>query len=111
MTPTLAPSRLTLDLLRWRLSSPSNYDSPDTKFLSALTGGFLFGWGVMIWCLSTWVYEAAPEGVRRTVLLSLLAWFCLDCAGSIASGNPSNVGFNGLVLLIAVGPLWRPATN
>jgi hypothetical protein len=106
MMPTLAPARLTLDLLGWRLHSPSDYGSPDTRFLSALTGGFLSGCGVMIWCLSTWVYDAAPEGVRRTVVLSILAWFCMDSAGSITSGNPSNLVFNVLVLLLAVGPLW-----
>jgi len=111
MAPTLAPARLTLDLLGWRLGQPSAYDTPDTRFLSALTGGFLLGWGVTIWRLSSWVYDAAPEGVRRTVLTGVLAWFCLDSAGSVASGNPSNAGFNVLVLLIAVGPLWRSAKD
>jgi hypothetical protein len=110
MAPTLAPARLTLDLLGWRLDRPSSYDTPDTRFLSALTGGFLLGWGVTIWCLSSWVYDAAPEGVRRAVLVGMLSWFCLDSAGSIASGNPSNAAFNVVVLLLAVGPLWRPAS-
>jgi hypothetical protein len=111
MTPTLAPARLTIDLLGWRLDHPSAYDTQDTRFLSALTGGFLLGWGVTIWCLSLWAYDAAPEGVRRSVLVGLLAWFCLDSAGSIASGAPSNAAFNVLVLLAAVGPLWRPARD
>lgn len=111
MAPTLGPARLTLDLLGWRLGQPSAYDTPDTRFLSALTGGFLLGWGVTIWGLSSRVYDAAPEGVRRTVLAGLLAWFCLDSAGSIESGNPSNAAFNVLVLLIAVGPLWRSAKD
>jgi hypothetical protein len=111
MIPTSGLARLTLDLLRWRLNHPSDYLAADTRFLSALTGGFLLGWGVMIWCLSSWVYPLAPEPVRRTVVASLLAWFCLDSAGSIASGNPSNAAFNVLVLLLAVGPLWRTAKN
>jgi len=111
MAPTLAPARMTLDLLGWRLNQPSAYDTQDTRFLSALTGGFLLGWGVMIWCLSVWVHDAAPEGVRRSVLAGVLSWFCLDSAGSIASGNPSNAAFNVLVLLAAVGPLWRPARD
>jgi hypothetical protein len=111
MSPGSGPARLTLDLLGWRLDHPSNFDADDTRFLSALTGGFLLGWGVMIWCLSSWVYPLAAEPVRRTVLASLLAWFCLDSAGSIASGNPSNAGFNVLVLLLAVGPMWRPARD
>jgi len=111
MTATLEPARLTLDILSWPPDGATTYASPDTRFLSALTGGFLFGWGVTIWCLSAWVYDAAPEGVRRAVLTGLLAWFVLDSAGSIASGNPSNAAINVLVLLIAVGPLWWPARS
>jgi hypothetical protein len=109
MAATAEPARFTLDLLSWPLDGGSSYASPDTRFLSALTGGFLFGWGVTIWCLALWVHDAAPEGVRRTVLTGLLAWFCLDSAGSIASGNAANAVINVIVLLTAVGPLWRPA--
>jgi hypothetical protein len=109
MPPTVEPARFTLDLLSWPIDGATTFTSPDTRFLSAVTGGFLLGWGVMIWCLSRWVYDAAPEGVRKTVLTGILAWFLLDSAGSIASGNASNAVFNIVVLLIAVGPLWRPA--
>ena len=109
MAETMEPARLTLDILSWPVDGATTYESPDTRFLSALTGGFLFGWGVLIWCLSAWVYDAAPEGVRRAVVTGLLAWFVLDSAGSIASGNASNALFNVAVLLLAVGPLWRPA--
>ncbi len=109
MAATSEPARLTLDVLSWPIDGATTYASPDTRFLSALTGGFLLGWGVLLWCLSTWVYDAAPEAVRRSVVTGLLAWFCLDSAGSIASGNASNAAFNVIVLAIAVGPLWRPA--
>ena len=43
------------------------------------------------------------------VLAGLVAWFLLDSTGSIAAGVPSNAFFNVLVLLLAVGPLWRSA--
>jgi hypothetical protein len=109
MGATLEPARLTLDLLSWPIDGLTTYASPDTRFLSALTGGFLLGWGVMIAGLSAWVYDKAPEAVRKSVLLGLLAWFFLDSAGSIASGNGSNALINVLVLLLAAGPLWLPA--
>ena len=109
MAATSEPARLTLDLLSWPLDGKASYAEATTRFLSALTGGFLLGWGVIIWCLSRWVYDLAPEFVRRAVLAGVLAWFVLDSAGSIASGNPSNALFNVLILLLAVGPLWRPA--
>jgi hypothetical protein len=107
--PTIGPARLTLDLLSWPIDGATTYRDPDTRFLSALTGGFLTGWGVMVWCLAAWVYDHAPEAVRRTVLAGLCAWFCVDTTGSVASGNASNGLFNVLVLAIAAGPLWVPA--
>jgi hypothetical protein len=73
MVATMEPARLTLDILSWPLDGATTYASPDTRFLSALTGGFLLGWGVTIWCLATWVYEAAPEGVRRSFVIGMLA--------------------------------------
>lgn len=110
MTSTLEPARFTLDLLSWPIDGATTYASPDTRFLSALTGGFLMGWGVMVWCLSSWVYDKAPEAVRKTVLVGVLSWFVLDSSGSIVSGNASNAFFNIFVLMLAVGPLWRPAS-
>ncbi len=106
---TSEPARWTLDLLSFPIDGVQNYEATTTKFLSALTGGFLLGWGVMIWCLSSWVYDKAPEPVRKTVLVSLLSWFVLDSSGSIASGNSSNAFFNIIILLVAVGPLWKSA--
>ncbi len=111
MAPFAEPIRLTMDILAWPLDGATTWEHPDTRFLSALTGGFLLGWGLTIWCLQAWVFDHAPEGVRRAVLTGILAWFFLDSAGSITSGNASNVGFNIIVLLLAVGPLWISATH
>ena len=109
MLSTAEPARWTLDLLDWPLDGVQTFAEPTTRFLSALTGGFLLGWGVMVWMLASRVYDLAPEPTRLAVLIGLMSWFVLDSAGSIASGAASNAGFNLLVLLAAVGPLWRPA--
>ena len=62
------PARWSLDLLSWPLDGAQSYDFPTMRFLSALTGGFLFGWGVMIFCLRRWVYDEAPAfGVRSSL--------------------------------------------
>lgn len=111
MIATSEPARLTMDLLSWPIDGVQTFAEPTTRFLSALTGGFLLGWGVMIWCLSVWVYDKAPEGVRKAVLAGAISWFLLDSCGSVASGNPSNVIFNLIIFLLAVGPLWRKALD
>ncbi|MEM6725281.1 MAG: hypothetical protein AAF598_14670 [Bacteroidota bacterium] len=108
MVATAEPARWSMDLLSWPLDGSFSYADPDVRFLSALTGGFLMGWGVMIWCLSIWVYDKAPEMVRRSVVIGALSWFLLDSAGSIASGNAYNALFNIMILLLAIGPMWKP---
>jgi hypothetical protein len=110
LAATSEPARWTLDLLHWPLDGEQRYADETVRFLSALTGGFLTGWGVLIWCLRRWVYDTAPDGVRRSVLVGMLAWFVVDSVASIAAGAQSNALFNVLVLLSAVGPLWRRAS-
>lgn len=111
MEATAEPARFTLDLLKWPLDGLERYDAPEIRFLSALAGGFLLGWGVVIWRLSGDVYDAAPAGVRKAVVAGFLVWFAIDSAGSVLSGAASNVIPNIAVLLLGVGPLWRPATG
>lgn len=103
------PARWTLDLLSWPIDGLQVYTEPTTRFLSVILGGFLFGFGVMIWCLSAYVYDKAPEMVRRSVVIGLSSWFVLDSAGSIVSGNASNALFNIIILLAFIGPMWIPA--
>jgi hypothetical protein len=109
MSTTDGPARWTLDFLAWPIDGLQIYSDGAMRFLSALTGGFLFGWGIMILCLRHWVYDVAPEPTRRAVLAGLVAWFVLDSTGSVAAGATSNVIFNVFVLLLAVGPLWKSA--
>ncbi|MEM7744613.1 MAG: hypothetical protein AAF409_12980 [Pseudomonadota bacterium] len=111
MPATDEVARWGLDLLTWPLDGFPSYTSAEIRFLSALTGGFLVGWGVMIWLLSVHVHDHAPEGVRKAVLYGVLAWFVMDSIGSITSGHWQNAVWNVLVLLIVVGPMWTPASQ
>lgn len=104
------PGEWTLEVLNGPGGRDEEFDGT-TRFLTALTGGFLTGWGVMVLALRHWAYDLAPEPVRRSVLVGLLAWFVVDSPGSIASGTAWNALFNVAVLLLAVGPLWRPAAD
>jgi hypothetical protein len=103
------PARWTLDVLAWPIDGAQVYSNGAMRFLTALTGGFLFGWGMMILALRHYVYDAAPEPTRRAVVIGLVCWFILDSIGSVAADARSNVIFNIVVLVTAVGPLWRPA--
>lgn len=105
------PARWGLDLLTWPLDGFPSYESDEIRFLSALTGGFLVGWAVTIWLLAVHVHDHAPDGVRKSLLYGVLAWFVMDSTGSITSGHWPNAVWNVLVLLIVVGPMWTPARH
>ena len=101
-------ARLGLDILTWPIDGFPDYKSEEIRFLSALTGGFLVGWAVTIWVLASKVYDTAPEGVRQSVVYGACAWFAFDSLGSITSGQWPNALWNILVLVLIVGPMWRP---
>lgn len=106
METTSVIASFSLQALSWRKHS---FVDPTARFISALCAGFLLGWAVTIWLISSSLYDLAPEQTRRAVLAGAIAWFVLDCLGSILSGNPANAISNIPTLLLAVGPLWRPA--
>lgn len=111
MPATNEPLRWGLDLLSWPLDGFPSYESREIWFLSALSGGFLTGWGVTMFCVSLWLYDLDGERSRKTVFAGLLGWFLVDSSGSITSGNWENAVWNILVLVILVGPMWRPAQS
>jgi hypothetical protein len=108
---TSGPARWALDFLNGPGGDRESYADGTLQFLSALTGGFLFGWGVTVLCLRFWAFDLAPNGVRKCVVTGLVSWFVLDSTGSLASGNAWNAFYNVVVLLCAVGPLWLPAND
>ena len=60
MAATAEPARWTLDLLHWPIDGATTYAHADTRFLSALTGGFLFGWGVLVSTILAVTYVIVP---------------------------------------------------
>ncbi|MEM7470167.1 MAG: hypothetical protein AAF340_02370 [Pseudomonadota bacterium] len=104
-------ARLGLDILTWPVDGFPDYGSDEIRFLSALTGGFLVGWAVMIWNLSKYAYDHAPEAVRISLVYGVCAWFVFDSFGSITSGQWPNALWNVLVLVVVIGPMWWPASD
>ncbi len=107
---TSLPAQFTLDLLNFPLDKVQHFHEPTTRFLSALTGGFLLGWGITIAGLRQWVFDFNPEGVRKTVVAGIMAWCIADSTGSVLAGANSNVFFNLLVLVLTIGPLYKKAS-
>lgn len=102
-----APTTLLLDLVFFPLDAAQPIDTPSLRLLSAICGGVLVGWGVLLWLVADRLAARDPGLARSMILLSLGAWFVVDSTGSVLSGGHWNVlGNLGFLLLFAV-PAWH----
>lgn len=103
------PIRLLTDLLVWPLDRAETLAGSETRLALAIGGGVMLGWGLMIWQLAGEPLERAPEAVRGIIRTSVLAWFLVDSAGSVAAGAALNVLPNMVFLALFLLPLRRGA--
>lgn len=100
-----------LDLIFWPLDGRQTAGAPEVHLLSAICGGILTGWGLLLWQLTTRLYPRDPELARSLILTSVGTWFVVDGIGSVMAGAPLNAALNIGFLLLFVVPLWRPASK
>jgi hypothetical protein len=103
-----APTALLLDLVYLPLDGAPSTGGSATRILSAISGGVLIGWGLMMWLLATTLYAKEPTICRKIILTSIISWFVVDSSMSIAAGAFLNVVFNVGFLLVFALPVWKP---
>lgn len=99
--------RLLADLLIWPMNGAETLAASETRLALAIGGGVMLGWGLMIWQLAGEPLERAPHAVRAIIRTSILSWFVVDSAGSIAAGAALNVLPNLVFLGLFLVPLRR----
>ena len=94
------------DLIFFPLDGLQDVSAPETRLVSAIGGGVMFGWGLMMWMLTTRLYPKDPALAGSIIVTSIIAWFVLDSGGSILAGAPLNVVGNIAFLVIFCVPIW-----
>ncbi|MFN3225664.1 MAG: hypothetical protein ACE360_05375 [Hyphomicrobiales bacterium] len=95
------------DLIFWPLDGLPTFTAQEAHLLSAIGGGIMVGWGLMLWALAGEGLRVAPAFTRRTILTSVWARFVVDNAGSVLAGAPLNLIGN----LVFLGLLTLPFTR
>ncbi|MFN4203133.1 MAG: hypothetical protein ACK4GM_08770 [Tabrizicola sp.] len=113
--PMLSPPlRFLVDLVVWPLDGAETLLASETRLILAIAGGLMVGWGMTIRGLAGAPLARDPQSIRAIIRNSILAWFVVDCAGSIAAGAAlnllPNLGFLALFLVPMRGA-GRPATT
>ncbi len=106
-----APVEILADLIFFPVDGAQDFGTPETRLMSAISGGLLIGWGLMLWMLATRLYPKDSELAKQLIVTSVLAWFVVDSTGSILSGAPLNALLNVSFLLIFCLPLWLAGRN
>jgi hypothetical protein len=75
------------------------------NLLSAVIGGTLFGWGLMIALLSYRLTRVSDDWIWSVIAISVIAWYILDTLGSALVGSTLNMLLNTTILVLALPPL------
>jgi hypothetical protein len=102
-----APTEFLADLIFFPVDSAQDLSAPETRLISAIGGGVMAGWGVLLWMLSTQLFPINQALAAKLIITSIVTWFVIDSTGSILAGAPLNAVFNVSFLLIFCVPLWR----
>jgi hypothetical protein len=104
---TAGPTQFLADLIFFPIDGAQDISPPETRLISAIGGGVMAGWGVLLWMLSTQLFPINQALAARLIITSIVTWFVIDSTGSIIAGAPLNAAFNLSFLLIFCVPLWR----
>ncbi|OLS29824.1 MAG: hypothetical protein ThorAB25_13970 [Candidatus Thorarchaeota archaeon AB_25] len=75
------------------------------NLLSAVIGGTLFGWGLMIGLMSYRLMKVPEDWIWSVITISVLAWYVLDTLGSLLASSSLNILLNTTILILALPPI------
>jgi len=104
-----APTEFLADLIFFPVDGAQSVAAAETRLIAAIGGGVMAGWGLLLWKISTTVYDKDPALAKQLIIPSIITWFVIDSAGSVLAGAPLNAAFNVSFLVIFCVPLWRSA--
>lgn len=102
------PTTFLLDLIYFPVDGAQTLTGDGIRVLSAVAGGVMVGWGVLLWMISVDLYPADPVRGRKLILASIGTWFVVDSTMSVLAGAPLNALFNVSFLVLFFVPVWKP---
>ena len=93
------------DILDWPFDQSIEEYTREARWFSAIGGGVFASLCALMFFVIAPLIQKGEHAIRGGVIASLLVWFLIDSAGSIAAGVPANAVFNVLFLALFIGPL------
>ena len=70
-----APTLFLADLIFWPVDGVQAVTTETNRLLSAILGGVMVGWGVLLYLLTTRIYPRDPDLSRLLITASIGTWF------------------------------------
>ena len=101
--PFAAPQIFLAELIFMDFDGSVTIASQSERLLSAILGGMIAAWGVILWQLVDKLYLDNPALIGRMIITSLLTWYFIDSIASVVAGAPlnfiGNLGFLAVFLI------------
>lgn len=105
--PLAGPQQFLAQLIFMDFDGSVTIVTQSERLLSAILGGLIAGWGVILWQLVDKLYRDNPAMIGRMIMTSLLTWYMVDSTASAVAGAPLNfIGNLGFLALFLI-PLMR----
>lgn len=103
--PMAGIAQFLLDLIKWPVDAAQAVSSPEMRLLSAVSGGVMVGWGLLLWLVAARLYRRDPALAGSMILTSIGAWFVIDSTASVVAGAPLNAVLNVSFLVLFALPV------
>ncbi|MEM9695553.1 MAG: hypothetical protein AAGA56_23615 [Myxococcota bacterium] len=91
---TSEPWRFLFDVIRWPVDGSPGPFAPATRFMNAILGGVMVGWGAMMFAMVHPAPEASRQRLARDLGIGLFSWWVVDSSASVIAGLPGNALVN-----------------
>lgn len=103
--PTAGILGFLVDMIKWPVDGAQSVASGEFRLLSAVSGGIMVGWGLLLWLVADQLYEREPQLARTMIFVSVGAWFVVDSVASVLAGASLNALLNVSFLVLFFVPL------
>lgn len=103
--PTAGVLGFLVDMIKWPVDGTQSIATEEFRLLSAVSGGIMVGWGLLLWMVVDHLYAREPQLVRRMIMMSVGAWFVVDSFASVLAGASLNAVLNISFLVLFFVPL------
>lgn len=100
-----------LDLGVMPFDGHQQVDTSASRLLTAILGGVLAGFGIVVLQVARMVYPRDPTLAASILVPAIMGWYVIDSVGSLVAGGWMNALLNTIYAVVLLVPLLWPVRH